>query len=451
MESRESRMKAFFVKFSDDLEQDDPNDFSERRGESKIIVYFLLVFAFWQVLLMETQYSLLENVINVILATLAFSPVLLMATKPFDDHFKQTIKKTYGLDVIFFFIGFYSLYFLVGSLLRFQMTATYMASLESLIVDQNFILNFVILMASVYFFFRFPFYLLEFRDELKPPLHVFKEWKQHLELWIHFGITCILGVLVFYGLVKESLGSAGWLVGLSIIPLFFVILIIAQVPGLKYNVNHEDEERHQEEVFTVSDLFCMLFLAPAILFLYMLPFAGSWGVFLFLILLIHGTGIRREHFYYSYSPQSSKDVFEYVDMILISFLIFIPLGILVSFIDINDFTLDISFPELYGAICSWAFYVGISEEVIFRVGILILFSDLFKVKGIKRYKTWALVLSSILFGLVHLPKGWNYCLLAIIAGFAYGILFLKGRNMFGPMMLHMTVDVVAAKFFGAQL
>lgn len=66
-------------------------------------------------------------------------------------------------------------------------------------------------------------------------------------------------------------------------------------------------------------------------------------------------------------------------------------------------------------------------------------------------KTWALVLSSIIFGLGHLPKGWNYSLLAIIAGFAYGLLFLKGRSLFGPILLHMTVDVIAVKFFGANL
>ena len=106
----------------------------------------------------------------------------------------------------------------------------------------------------------------------------------------------------------------------------------------------------------------------------MLPFSSSWAVFFFLILIIYGTGIGREHFYYSYAPQSTHDVFDYIEMIIISFIIFIPLGVLVAFIDLNDFTLDVNFPELYGAIA------GLNVDAVplyvdkTSVGVIILFN-----------------------------------------------------------------------------
>lgn len=448
METGKSKLKEFFIEFSDDFERPDPEFETRSSFEGKISFYFLILYALWRVLLFDFNFLLIENIINAILDTLSFAPVLLIATKPVDSWFKRTIKKTYGLDIILFVIGFYSLYFVAGILLQFQLTLQFVSQIENYVFEGNFWLNYVFILACIFFFFRFPFYLLEKREDAEGTFKIFKKFKQNLSLWLHFIVVCILGIFTIYALTKSSMGLDGLYFGLLAIPLFLFILILSQIPKLKYNVNREHE---LGKIFTFSDLFSMLFMAPAILFVTLLPFSSSWAVFFFLIIMFYGTENQREHFYYSFAPESSKDVFDYVNMILISFLIFIPLGILVQFIDLNDFTVNLTFTDLYSAFCIWAFYVGIGEEVIFRCGILILFSDLFKVKEIKRHKTWALLISSLIFGFGHVTKGWNYCFLAIIAGFAYGILFLKGRNMFGPMMLHMTVDVVAAKFFRAQL
>jgi len=437
-------LKKKIIGFSDDLELEDP--IYTGKFENRIALYFLLVYGLWQVILMRSEYILFENIVNVILDTISFAPVILIATRPLDFWFKKRVNKTHALDIMIFFIGFYSFYFLLAQLLYFQHALPYIARVENFLFPQNFYLNYIFLMICFLFFFRFPFYLLDLRKNREGILTLIKECKKHYKLWIHYFAINILGIFFLYGYIKDSMGSSAFIIALLVIPVFLLILSLSQCPKLKYNIKYDEEH-----VFSISDLFSILFLGPCLLFTLFLPFASSWSVFFFLVALIYGTSIGREHFYYSYSPQSSKNIIGFIDMVIISFLILIPLGLVLAFIDLNDFTLQVDFIELYKAICTWTFYVGIGEEVIFRVGILILFSDLFRVKNIKRHKTWGLIFSSLIFGLLHAPKGWNYAILAIVAGFLYGILFLKGRSMFGPMMLHMTVDVIAVKFFGAQL
>lgn len=66
---------------------------------------------------------------------------------------------------------------------------------------------------------------------------------------------------------------------------------------------------------------------------------------------------------------------------------------------------------------------------------------------------WALALASVVFGLSHLNNrngdapDWRYVLLATIAGLAYGLAYIKTRNLAAPILTHALVDVTWRGFF----
>jgi membrane protease YdiL (CAAX protease family) len=71
-------------------------------------------------------------------------------------------------------------------------------------------------------------------------------------------------------------------------------------------------------------------------------------------------------------------------------------------------------------------FSGFGQEILFRG--LMLFS-------IWRWKV-ALVVSSVLFGFVHITKGMNYVFTTIIYGFVYGYLVYQSENIIGPTVAH---------------
>jgi len=74
-------------------------------------------------------------------------------------------------------------------------------------------------------------------------------------------------------------------------------------------------------------------------------------------------------------------------------------------------------------------FSGLGQEILFRG--LMLFS-------IWRWKGWkvALVVSSVLFGFVHITKGLNFVLATMIYGFVYGYIVYQSKNIIGPTVAH---------------
>lgn len=74
-------------------------------------------------------------------------------------------------------------------------------------------------------------------------------------------------------------------------------------------------------------------------------------------------------------------------------------------------------------------FSGLGQEILFR-GILMF--------SIWRWKDWkyALVISSILFGGVHILKGATYVLSTAIIGLFYGYVTYRTRNIIGPIVAH---------------
>jgi len=104
-------------------------------------------------------------------------------------------------------------------------------------------------------------------------------------------------------------------------------------------------------------------------------------------------------------------------------------------------------PSLAGvitAILVTSLLVAVPEEMFFR-GIL---QNLLETRWGPRF---ALILTSILFGLAHFNKGarfnWRYVLLAAIAGIFYGRAWRARRQLLASVLTHTAVDVVWSLWF----
>ncbi len=59
-----------------------------------------------------------------------------------------------------------------------------------------------------------------------------------------------------------------------------------------------------------------------------------------------------------------------------------------------------------------------------------------------RPRTAALLLISVLFGLAHFPHGLLLVLLAAAASLLYGLAFVAGQSLFGPVLLHGLLNIL---------
>lgn len=86
-----------------------------------------------------------------------------------------------------------------------------------------------------------------------------------------------------------------------------------------------------------------------------------------------------------------------------------------------------------------AIFKGGFQEEIWRIFILTRFEKLFGNVGL-----WlALVLSSSVFGLTHLYQGWDSVLAIGFLGFLMGLLYLKYRMAWVPVIAHAVFDLIA--------
>jgi membrane protease YdiL (CAAX protease family) len=87
---------------------------------------------------------------------------------------------------------------------------------------------------------------------------------------------------------------------------------------------------------------------------------------------------------------------------------------------------------------AWAlsnlFFTCLSEEAFFRGFVL---RELARMGSDRKLASIvALIVSSLLFGLVHLGGGWKYALAAAFAGAGYGIAYQRSARLEGSMAVH---------------
>ncbi len=125
----------------------------------------------------------------------------------------------------------------------------------------------------------------------------------------------------------------------------------------------------------------------------------------------------------------------------------LPLGMMINFLNFNFVSPDIA--SLASGLIFGYLFVALAEEILFRGVIQNLFYTVFSNKFI------ALATASIIFGLSHINNktagfstpNWGFVLLATIAGFCYGGVYLKTKKVTAAAITHLFVNLIWLLFF----
>ena len=91
------------------------------------------------------------------------------------------------------------------------------------------------------------------------------------------------------------------------------------------------------------------------------------------------------------------------------------------------------------------FFVCFAEEALFRG---FLQKELTKVLGPSGIGPWiALLVSAVMFGLLHYRGGTTYVILSTVAGIGYGYVYKKSERLEAAMLCHFTVNLIHLLFF----
>ena len=171
---------------------------------------------------------------------------------------------------------------------------------------------------------------------------------------------------------------------------------------------------------------------------------------LILMALFYGGGsnrLRREKFFYHFSFDYSK-LTNFLGQSLLAVIIIFVFSVLIGFVELSNFQTKDLVPKIFFKnINVWFYYVGLAEEIIFKVLLLRLLADSFTYHHLKNPETLSLVVSAVIFGLAHAVKGLDYAFLAFLSSCVTGTFYLRYRGILSPIFFHMMLDVVAVSLF----
>ncbi|ATS18627.1 CPBP family glutamic-type intramembrane protease [Synechococcus sp. PCC 6717] len=189
---------------------------------------------------------------------------------------------------------------------------------------------------------------------------------------------------------------------------------------------------------------------------------------LFILAVIFGSGLGRQHFGYSFEPRWG-DARLLGIMVIVALATLVPLGSLLGFLPLEEFNLAPPFSKLLVYIVLFSMRVGIFEEVLFRSGLMILIRDTLQQRGGDRHDpfwiAWgAILICALLFGVAHMGNTPGsgvelpvvayrliYIALATLASLFYCLMFACTQRLWGGVVLHGLVDALAVVSFGATL
>ena len=204
--------------------------------------------------------------------------------------------------------------------------------------------------------------------------------------------------------------------------------------------------------FGLRQLGCVcLAVLPFLILQEQLPLVWCFTTPVAVIVMVYGTGLGREYFGYSFVPRSMKEALWIILLLLCGLSLFLLTTLGAGTITYTGGLWKSTRIILYDSVFVWLFIVGISEEVIFRCGILILVSGLLE----KKTGSWwgqhprlsAVLITSALFALAHLFRGATLFFLSFLASLLYGLAFVTGKSLFGPVLLHGLLNVLVLMNF----
>lgn len=168
--------------------------------------------------------------------------------------------------------------------------------------------------------------------------------------------------------------------------------------------------------------------------------------------LVYASGLGRRHFCFSFVPRTWREAGQVLTLLAGGMALF-----LVSTLGLGtiSYTGALWRSPWYVAADSafvWIFIVGVSEEIIFRCGLLTLVADRFAAKPAgsllaRQPRLAAVIIISAVFGLAHVFRGFTLFFLSILASLLYGLAFVTGKTLFGPVMLHGILNILVLANF----
>jgi membrane protease YdiL (CAAX protease family) len=317
---------------------------------------------------------------------------------------------------------------------------------NTLVIPGQFWLNVALFLGGVFVALRIPCVVQALRQQPQPSLR----WQ-------------LYGLLLLNTLYLSLHHTASPWEGFVISMVYGLICI-----GLTWPRSRDISPQQQ----LVPSDFGLMVLCVAILYWFSIP-SFSFGVFmgvdLFILVMIYGSGLGREHFGYSFATRS-QDWSVLGALIFAVLLLLVPLAVGSGFVQPALVQSQFSPLKLGVYFVLFTFRVAIFEEVFFRCGVMVLLRDCLsggrKIHTVRspQLTLWLSALGcSLLFGLSHIGNApgantlslWQYrglyIILATSASMLYAIAFAKTNRLAIPILVHGFVDTTAIVLLGGSL
>ena len=213
------------------------------------------------------------------------------------------------------------------------------------------------------------------------------------------------------------------------------------------------EQDLQPRLFGLRDLGCVvLAVLPFLILQEQLPLLWCFTTPVAVIVMVFASGLGRESFGFSFVPRSWREAGFILLLMFSGLALFLLVSLGAGTISYTGGLWHSSGVMVFDSLFTWVFIVGISEEIIFRCGILTLIVGLLMRR--QRMGWWkqhprlgAVIITSLLFALAHLFRGATLILLALLASLLYGLAFVAGKSLFGPVLLHGLLNVLVLMNF----
>lgn len=397
--------------------------------------------------------SLIEAFSFVVFAAI---PIFGLATHSGDRLAKQVLLPKQGLVFQIALCAALGIQVVLGKALNLgSRHFSWIEQLNTLIIPGQFWLSVLLFLGGVFVALRIPFVVQELRQQPQPLLR-----------WQLYGLLLIN--TLYLSLHHTGNPREGLIVGIA-----YGLICLGLTWPHRRSVNALPKDR------LVPSDFWLMVLCIAILYWFSIP-SFSFGIFigvdLFIVAVVYGSGLGREHFGYSFATRP-QDWLVLGTLALGVVVILVPLAVGSGFVQpaqnqFNPLKLAVYF-------ILFAFRVGIFEELFFRSGAMVLLRDCLgqgsnswtleigRTLGAKRSPQTILWLSALgcsaLFGLSHIGNGagsntlplWQYrglyILLAASASLFYSIAFAKTNRLAVPILVHGFVDTIAVVALGGSL
>ena len=201
------------------------------------------------------------------------------------------------------------------------------------------------------------------------------------------------------------------------------------------------------------DLACaVLSTLPFLVLQEQLPLLWCFTTPVAVIVMVFASGLSREYFCFSFVPRSWSETGFILLLMFAGIFIFLVFAFLAGSITYTGDLWRRDWQQLFDVFFTNLLIVGVSEEILFRSAILTFFMvQLQKLpqfgSNLSKSKLLTVGLVSLLFGLAHFPHGLLFSFLAFWASLLYGLAFVAGKSLFGPVLLHGLLNVLVLMNF----